>query len=75
MATVVINVVCAFFAICGYVPQTEPTAVATFNEIVGRLKIGSLGAGGRGGNPEASATGADGRGREQGPKPLLLERN
>lgn len=69
------KLLCAFFALQGYVPQTEPTAVATYQQIVGRLKIGRLMEGGRSHHPEASPTGADVRGREQGPKPLALERN
>lgn len=69
------KLLCAFFALQGYVPETEPTAVDTYQQIVGRLKIGRLMEGGRSHNPEASPTGADVRGREQGPKPLALERN
>ena len=69
------KLLCAFFALQGYVPRTEPTAVATYAEIVGRLKIGRLMEGGRSLNPEAPGTGADSRGSRDGPKPLLLERN
>ncbi len=69
------KLLCAFFALQGYVPETEPTAISTYHQIVGRLKIGRLVEGGRSHHPEASPTGADVRGREQGPKPLALERN
>lgn len=69
------KLLCAFFAIQGYVPRTEPTAVATYQKIVGQLKIGHTLEGGRGPHSEVSPTGANVRGREQGPKPLLLERN
>ncbi len=69
------KLLCAFFAIQGFVPKSEPTAVTTYQQIVGKLKMGRLAAGDRDGNSEGPATGADSRGREQGPKPLLLERN
>ncbi len=70
------KLLCAFFAIQGYVPQTDPSAISTYHEIVGRLRSGTLQGEGRpaGGNP-AGTTGGLGQGREQGPKPLLLERN
>ncbi len=69
------KLLCAFFALQGYVPRTEPSAIETYQQIVGKLKMGRLAEGVRSGNPEGPATGADGRGREPGPKPLLLERN
>ena len=70
------KLLCAFFAIQGYVPRTEPSAVSTYQEIVGKLKMGTLaGEGGPGPRIPNSATGGLDQGREQGPKPLLLERN
>lgn len=69
------KLLCAFFALQGYVPRTEPVAVETYQQIVGKLKMGRLAEGVRSGNPEGPATGADGRGRVPGPSPLLLERN
>lgn len=69
------KLLCAFFAVQGYVPRTEPSAVSTYHEIIGRLQAGGLRSSGQGvGNP-GGATGAPGQGREQGPKPLLMERN
>lgn len=69
------KLLCAFFAVQGYVPRTEPSAVSTYHEIVGRLQMGGLrGEGKSVRNPDLSTGGLD-QGREQGAKPLLLERN
>lgn len=69
------KLLCAFFALQGYVPKTEPSAVSTFNDIVGKLRLGGLRQEGKSAQNPKSATGGLGQGREQGPKPLLLERN
>ena len=69
------KLLCAFFAVQGYVPRTEPTAITTYNEIVGRLQMGGLRAEGKSGRNPNSETGGLDQGREQGAKPLLLERN
>lgn len=71
------KLLCAFFALQGYVPKTEPSAVETYNTIVGRLKLGSRMSAeqesGRG--IPSHSTGATASGTEQNAKPLLLERN
>lgn len=71
------KLLCAFFAIQGYVPRTEPTAVDTYHAIVGRLHLG-----GRVAEDSRQAmvntphsTGASGSRTEQRAKPLLMERN
>lgn len=69
------KLLCAFFAIQGYVPRSEPSAIETYREIVGRLQIGGLQAEGKSGRNPGSETGGLDQGREQGAKPLLLERN
>jgi putative nucleotidyltransferase with HDIG domain len=69
------KLLCAFFAVQGYVPKTEPSAVSTYNEIVGRLQMGGLRSEGKTARNPDSATGGLDQGREQGAKPLLLERN
>jgi putative nucleotidyltransferase with HDIG domain len=68
------KLLCAFFAIQGYLPKTEPSAIATYQEIIGRLKMGGIGASERARNPNPQTGGLE-QGREQGAKPLLLERN
>lgn len=69
------KILCAFFAIQGYVPKTDPTAISTFQAIVGKLRMNGLGQElGKDGNLD-SRTGGTRRGREQNVKPLLLERN
>jgi putative nucleotidyltransferase with HDIG domain len=70
------KLLCAFFAVQGYVPRTEPSAVSTYHEIVGRLQVGGLGLSEKTSarNPNSPTGGLD-QGREQGAKPLLLERN
>lgn len=71
------KLLCAFFAIQGFVPKTEPTAIDTYHMIVGKLHIG----GGTGEDSKLAmvntphATGATGAQTEQKTKPLLLERN
>ncbi len=70
------KLLCAFFALQGYVPQTEPTAIETYKSIIGKLRLASTfrGVGIGVGNPDGG-TGAQGQSEEQPLKPLLLERN
>ncbi len=71
------KLLCAFFAIQGYVPETEPSAISTYHDILGKLRLGThLGEGVKTtqGIP-GGATGSSGEGREPMAKPLLLERN
>jgi putative nucleotidyltransferase with HDIG domain len=70
------KLLCAFFAIQGYVPRTEPTAIDTYEAILPKLHLG----GQLGDSREAMvntphATGGSRPGPEQKAKPLLLERN
>lgn len=69
------KLLCAFFAIQGYVPQTEPSAVATYAEIAGRLHLGSLKMEGKSPGNFNSSSGGLGQSQEKSIKPLLLERN
>jgi putative nucleotidyltransferase with HDIG domain len=69
------KLLCAFFAIQGYVPKTEPSAVSTFHDIVGKLRLGGLQSEGKTPQNPNTPTGGHDQGREQGAKPLLLERN
>lgn len=71
------KLLCAFFAIQGYVPETEPSAISTYRDILGKLKLGThLGEGVKTtqGIP-SGATGSSGQGKEPMAKPLLMERN
>jgi putative nucleotidyltransferase with HDIG domain len=68
------KLLCAFFAIQGYVPRTEPSAVSTYDEIVAKLRMGGLKGEGNAGPYPKSPPGGLEQGRE-GTKPLLLERN
>lgn len=71
------KLLCAFFAIQGYVPTTEPTAIDTYHSILNKLHLG-----GRAhdsyqellGNSPQSTGPSDNR-AEQRRKPLLMERN
>ena len=70
------KLLCAFFAIQGYVPRTEPTAIDTYEAILPKLHLG----GQVGDSREAMVntphpTGASRSRPEQKAKPLLLERN
>lgn len=71
------KLLCAFFAIQGYEPKTEPTAIDTYHAILGKLHLG----GGAGSSGSVSLvnrshkTGSSHKGAEQRRKPLLLERN
>lgn len=71
------KLLCAFFALQGYVPRTNPVASETYEKILGKLKLGSR----LGGRIESSrgipshSTGATGAETEQNAKPLTLERN
>ena len=71
------KLLCAFFAIQGYVPQTEPTAIDTYHAILGKLRLGSRG---HADSRQAMVntphgTGSSGNQPEQKAKPLLMERN
>lgn len=71
------KLLCAFFAIQGYIPKTEPTAIDTYHAIVGKLRIGGQ-AGGSSTDAMVNppyATGATPGKTEQRAKPLLMERN
>lgn len=71
------KLLCAFFAIQGYEPRTEPTAIDTYHAIIGKLNLG--------GGPyelgqaslvnRSHKTGSSPEGTEQRRKPLLMERN
>lgn len=71
------KLLCAFFAVQGYEPRTEPTAIDTYAAIIGKLHLG----GRMGGEPGLSmvntphSTGATVDQPEQRAKPLLMERN
>jgi len=70
------KLLCAFFALQGYVPRTEPTAIDTYEGILPKLHLG-----GRAGDSRDAmvntphSTGGSRSGPEQKAKPLLLERN
>ena len=70
------KLLCAFFALQGYVPRTEPTAIDTYSAIINKLHLG-----GRAGDSREAMvntphqTGANSPGPEQKAKPLLMERN
>lgn len=70
------KLLCAFFALQGYIPRTEPTAIDTYNAIINKLHLG-----GRVGDSNETmvntpqSTGANRSGPEQKAKPLLMERN
>jgi putative nucleotidyltransferase with HDIG domain len=71
------KLLCAFFAIQGFEPKTEPTAIDTYHSIIGKLRLGSLSGGDSRDsmvNPPHS-TGSSGSKTEQRAKPLLMERN
>lgn len=70
------KLLCAFFALQGYVPRTNPVAAETYEKILGKLNLGSrLGQLGSSRGIPSHSTGAAGAGTEQNAKPLLLERN
>lgn len=70
------KLLCAFFALQGYVPRSEPTAIDTYNAIINKLHLG-----GRAGDSREAMvntphqTGANSTGPEHKTKPLLMERN
>lgn len=71
------KLLCAFFAIQGFVPKTEPTAIDTYHSIINKLRLG-----GRGPRDSKQAmvntphgTGPSGAKPEPKAKPLLMERN
>jgi putative nucleotidyltransferase with HDIG domain len=71
------KLLCAFFAVQGFVPKTEPTAIDTYQQIIGKLHLG-----GRMSGDSSQAmvntphsTGASETRTEQKTKPLLMERN
>ena len=71
------KLLCAFFALQGYVPQTEPTAIDTYHAILPKLRLGSRG---HADSRQAMVntpygTGSSGNQPEQKAKPLLMERN
>ena len=71
------KLLCALFAIQGYVPQENTLAIETYNSIIGRFNLGGQFADAdvdSHGIPRKS-TGASGRGSEHRASPLLLERN
>lgn len=71
------KLLCALFALQGYLPRDNPLAVETYNSIIGRFNLGgqfSERATDSQGIPHKS-TGAVGGGSEHRASPLLLERN
>ncbi len=71
------KLLCAFFAVQGWIPQTETSAIDTYKAIIGKLRLASTFRGPEdlpGRNPKTQ-TGSSAESREQDFKPLLLERN
>lgn len=69
------KLLCAFFAIHGYVPQTEPSAVATYRLIVDKLRTSGIAKEIGGALISGQLTGETGADGEPVVKPLLLERS
>jgi len=71
------KLLCAFFAVQGFEPKVEPTAIDTYHAIIGKLRLGGHTGSDQGDatvNP-SNSTGSSASGTEHRAKPLLMERN